>query len=74
MIRDSKALGWNRFWPRCTAMSFLDGDEAGDRKAAALVQETYNVLKGLNLKSGPNVLLPSKGHRTHPKTRYKAFG
>merc|ERR1719201_2394189 len=29
----------------CTAMSFLGGDEAGDRKAAALVQETYNVLK-----------------------------
>ena len=55
-------------------MSFLGADEAGDRKAAALVQETYNVLKGLNLKSGPNVLLPSKGHRTHPKTRYKAFG
>jgi 2-polyprenyl-6-methoxyphenol hydroxylase-like FAD-dependent oxidoreductase len=57
----------------CTAISFLNGEDAGERKAAALVQETYNVLKGLNLKSGPNVLLPAKGHRTHPKTRYKAF-
>jgi 2-polyprenyl-6-methoxyphenol hydroxylase-like FAD-dependent oxidoreductase len=57
----------------CTAISFLNGED-GDRKAAALVQETYNVLKGLNLKSGPNVLLPAKGHRTHPKSRYKAFG
>jgi 2-polyprenyl-6-methoxyphenol hydroxylase-like FAD-dependent oxidoreductase len=56
-----------------TAISYLNGDEAGERKAAALVQETYNVLKGLNLKSGPNVLLPAKGHRTHPKTRYRAF-
>ena len=87
----------------CTAIS-LGRDGAGEKKAAALVQETpvlqncswglqrrrerwiacvsqvfflalggrrwrYNSPKGLNLKSGPNVLLPSKGHRTHLQTR-----
>ena len=33
------------------------------------VEKTYALLKGLCLKSGPAVLLPAKGHGTHPKTR-----
>jgi 2-polyprenyl-6-methoxyphenol hydroxylase-like FAD-dependent oxidoreductase len=54
-----------------TAISLLSED--GDRQALALVEKTYALLKGLCLKSGPAVLLPAKGHGTHPKTRYKAF-